>query len=413
MSKNNTPKLRFPEFSDDWEENIGKNIFKLFGGGSFKSSDSVENGIKWLKIANIGINKIKTLEMSFLPKNFKNQYQNYILKKEDVVLALTRPILNHKLKIAIVDDCFNDSLLNQRVGKITKVKQNSDKFIYYLLQLPKNVKYMEDVISGSDPPNISNKDILMIKINTPSLKEQEKISSFLLLIDKKINLLEEKLCHFNDFKKYCLQQLFSQKLRFKKENEENYPDWDEKKLGDIGTFSKGGSLSKSDLSKKGTKCILYGDLFTIYDEIIDSVELFTDIERKKLKFATKGDILFSSSTTVDAMSIASSSALMLDDVALGGDINAFTPKNIILSEFLSYQINHFQKKQIAKYAQGTTIIHLYNDSLRKVVINFPILEEQEKIANFLINLDNKIDKIAIELENTKEFKKALLQQMFV
>ncbi|GAA5818879.1 MAG: restriction endonuclease subunit S partial [Methanobrevibacter sp. CfCl-M3] len=171
-------------------------------------------------------------------------------------------------------------------------------------------------------------------------------------------------------------------------------------------------MSKNDLSEKGTRCILYGDLFTIYDEIINEVNIFTDTNKNKLKFGKKGDILIPSSTTVDAWSIACSSALMINDVALGGDINVFTPKNSINSEFLSYQINHAKKKEIAKYAQGTTIVHLYNNYLKKLIINIPKLEEQEKIGNFLTNIDNKIVEFEKGLEINKEFKKGLLQKMF-
>ena len=166
-----------------------------------------------MKIANVGINQIKSNELSFLPSDYLNKFEKYILKKGDVIIALTRPILDHKLKIAIINDKFNNSLLNQRVGKIT-CKQNVNlKFIYYYLQLPYSIYHLESKISGSDPPNLSNNDLLNIPINIPSFREQRKISQILSLIDKRIELLEQKYTKYQDFKKFLMQQIFAQKLR--------------------------------------------------------------------------------------------------------------------------------------------------------------------------------------------------------
>ena len=135
------------------------------------------------------------------------------MKKGDVIIALTRPILDHKLKIAIIDDEFNNSLLNQRVGKIIPNDNVNLKFIYYYLQLPYSIYYLESKISGTDPPNLSNNDLLNIPINIPSFEEQQKISQFLTVIDKKIGLLKEKHDYYYDLKKYFMQQIFTQKLR--------------------------------------------------------------------------------------------------------------------------------------------------------------------------------------------------------
>ena len=229
--KNKVPKLRFPEFSDEWEEKKFHSIFKIFNGYAFSSSDSRSNGIRWVKIADVGIKKMKEDSLSFLPFDYKKKYSNFLLNENDYVLALTRPILNNQLKIAKVNSNFHNSLLNQRVGKLES-NQNID-FVYQLLQRNNIVSKIEVNIAGSDPPNLSPKEINNLKTNIPSLPEQEKIANFLSSMDIKIEKLEKKKELLEDYKKGMIQKLFSEKLRFKNENWNEYPEWKKSKLGKL------------------------------------------------------------------------------------------------------------------------------------------------------------------------------------
>ena len=112
-----------------WEEKKLGEVMNLLGGYAFSSKDDSKSGVIWTKIANVGINKMNDENISYLPMSFKNKYEDFILRKGDVVIALTRPILNHKLKIAIIDDLFDGSLLNQRVGKI--ITGYNKRYIYF------------------------------------------------------------------------------------------------------------------------------------------------------------------------------------------------------------------------------------------------------------------------------------------
>lgn len=178
------------------------------GGGSFNSSDSCKNGVKWLKIANVGVNTIKNDDVFYLPFDFLKKYKNFIIRKGDIVIALTGSILNHNLKIAIVGEEFDNSLLNQRVGKLEVNKNVDSKFIYYSLQTYSSIKYFESRIAGSAPPNLSNKDLLNIPILVPSKEEQEKISCILTNLDNKIDLINFNISQMKLFKKFLLQQMF-------------------------------------------------------------------------------------------------------------------------------------------------------------------------------------------------------------
>lgn len=217
MKKLLTGEVRFKDDNGNefpgWEKKKLGDIFSIFNGYAFSSDDATENGVFWIKIADVGIQKMKQDSLSFLPSDFVEKHKKFILKKGDYVIALTRPILNGELKVAPIDDYFNNSLLNQRVGKL--VSENNLIFIYYMLQLKWLIKSIENNIAGTDPPNLSPKEIDFIKINIPKIKEQQKIGSFLSGIDKEINALEKELIALQKQKQGLMQQLLTGKLRVK------------------------------------------------------------------------------------------------------------------------------------------------------------------------------------------------------
>lgn len=210
MQKLFSQELRFrDEKGNDypiWEEKKLGEVFSIFNGYAFSSSSSVDIGTVWVKIADVGIQKMKKESLSFLPKVLLEKHSKYILKKGDFVIALTRPILNGKLKISMIDDFFNYSLLNQRVGKI--VSKNNKTYIYYLLQQDWFIKSIENNIAGTDPPNLSPKEIDYIDLNIPHLKEQSKIANFLSKIDEKINSVNKQIKKTKTYKKGLLQKMF-------------------------------------------------------------------------------------------------------------------------------------------------------------------------------------------------------------
>ena len=192
------------------------------------------------------------------------------------------------------------------------------------------------------------------------------------------------------------------KLRFKEFNDE----WLIFPLNKIGIFSKGNLLSKADLDDEGLyPCILYGQLYTKYSEVIRNIFSKTNRNDKNLILSKYGDILIPSSgeTPID---ISTSSCVMVENVILGGDINILSPVNCD-GRFLSYMINNNKKKEIAKVAQGHSVVHLYNDNLKKINVNIPSLTEQTKIANTLELLGKKIELQAKKIEDLKLFKKGL------
>ena len=132
------------------------------------------------------------------------------------------------------------------------------------------------------------------------------------------------------------------KLRFK----EFSGDWEEKKLGTLGQFLKGSTLSKADLSEEGKPCVLYGELYTKYNEVINNVISKTNLENDKLVLGQKNDVLIPSSGET-AIDIATASCLQQDNVILGGDLNVFRSDKVN-GVFTSYQLNSSKKREIAR-----------------------------------------------------------------
>jgi len=208
-----------------------------------------------------------------------------------------------------------------------------------------------------------------------------------------------------------MQQLFSQKIRFKDDDGNDFPNWEEKRLGDVATFSKGKGISKADISEDGeTPCIRYGEIYTLYREHITDVQSATDVDAKNLYLSQAQDVIIPASGE-DPLDMAHACCVEDAGIALGGDINVLrgAPNGV----FLAYYLNNAKRKEIASYAQGNSVVHLYASQIRNLAVSLPHPSEQRKIADFLSALDRKIDLVGQELDHARTFKQGLLQQMFV
>jgi len=202
------PEWRFPEFRSkgEWKETTLKKVFSIFQGFAFSSSDSVNGGVRWLKIADVSIQKMNHSVPSYLPIEHKEKYEKFLVKQGDYVIALTRPILSKQLKMACVDKVFHGALLNQRVGKL--VTSENITFVYHLIQTSKLISDIEKNISGSEPPNLSAQQIENIKTYIPSEKEQQKIADCLSSLDELITAQTQKIEALKTHKNGLIQGFF-------------------------------------------------------------------------------------------------------------------------------------------------------------------------------------------------------------
>ncbi|MCT3856018.1 restriction endonuclease subunit S [Elizabethkingia anophelis] len=187
-------------------------------------------------------------------------------------------------------------------------------------------------------------------------------------------------------------------------------EWEEKKLGEIATFSKGKGISKNEIVDNGeTECIRYGELYTFYEEVISEIQSKTNTDISSLVLSEANDVIIPASgeTQID---IATASCVLKSGVALGGDLNIIKTKNNGI--FLSYYLNSKKKLEIAKLSQGISVVHLYSSQLALLNLKLPQFEEQEKLANFLSLLNSRIQTQKKIIEQLETLMKGNLEKIF-
>ncbi len=186
-------------------------------------------------------------------------------------------------------------------------------------------------------------------------------------------------------------------------------DWRQVKLGDIALFSKGKGVSKNDTKPDGiTPCIRYGELYTKYEEVIEEVHSFTDLTDNELIFSVGNDVIIPASGET-ALDIATASCVLKEGIALGGDLNIIrTNENGI---FLSYYLNTIKKNDIARLAQGISVIHIYPSQLKLLKLALPPRPEQQKIVSILSDWDKAIKNTQTLIKKLELRKKGLMQQL--
>ncbi len=287
------------------------------------------------------------------------------------------------------------------------------RFVYLLFQRINWKKYNE----ASGVPSLSKKTIEKIKISLPLFNEQQKIANFLTSIDQKIEQLTKKEKLLVAYKKGIMQKIFSQEIRFRDENGEVYGDWVERKLGEVGIYISDGNYG--EMYPKANEMKLSGIPFIRANNIKNLTLIWNDmkyIDEKLHNLLTSGHL-----QTNDILVTTRGDIGMLAYVKQefnNANINAqicLLRCNESLNSFylLQYLASQEGINQFKKFQTGSALKQLPKSSLKKIKFPDPCLSEQTKIANFLSSIDKKIEQINQQIEESKGFKKGLLQQMFV
>ena len=256
------------------------------------------------------------------------------------------------------------------------------------------------VAQGVSVVHLYGEHLKNIKTINPSLNEQKKIANLLSLLDVRISTQNKIIEDLKKLKCAIIEKHYRQAKLHKY------------KICDLGVPFSVGSLSKEDLSEKGHECILYGELFTTYDCVINEIKSHTN-KIANMTLSQKRDLLFPSSTTVDAVSLISPSVIDIPNVVLGGDMFGIHIDKKFNAYYLSYYINIITRKKLAIYAKGSTIIHLHYKDIAKAQLLLPDLCEQDRIAKCMMAEDEKIkveEQLMTKLEEQKQY---LLRQMFI
>lgn len=189
-------------------------------------------------------------------------------------------------------------------------------------------------------------------------------------------------------------------------------EWEEKKLSKIAKFSKGKGYSKTDLKNNGNPLYLYGEMYTNYKSQINDVRTFTDKINANSVLSKGNEVLIPSSGET-AIDLARASHMNIPKVLLGGDLNIIEPINGFNPHFLALELSNGTVKQsLAKKAQGKSVVHLYNTDIKNQKINYPAIDEQEKIGNLFKKIDSLIEIQEGKVTKLEDFKKSMIQKMF-
>ncbi|MEA3272603.1 MAG: restriction endonuclease subunit S [Patescibacteria group bacterium] len=415
------PKLRFPEFSGAWEERRLGEVGDIITGTTPPTAERDFYGDEFMFIspADIG-NKRYIRDTKNKLSKLGFGYGRGVRKNATLFVCIGSTIG----KVAQAD---RDCSTNQQINSIESNKNNLDDFIFYrLLNDSKKIK----LLAGTQAvPQLNKTQFSSLKFCFPILKEQQKIAGFLGGVDEWIENLRAEKEKMEEYKKGMMQKIFDFSchsraggnpencIRFKDDNGKNFPDWEEKGLGEIKVFVSDGNYGEmypkaSEMKDTGVPFIRANnikDLKVVWDDMkyIGS-DLHKMLQSGHLK---KGDILVTTRGEIGMLAYVDEE---FDDANINAQICLLRCGNDILPRFLlNYLSSRIGQKQFKELQTGSALKQLPKGNLSKIKINLPSLPEQQKIAEFLTSLDNLIELKEKQITQAEEWKKGLMQGLFV
>ena len=377
------PALRFKEFIGEWRDLKFGKLGELKGGGtpSTDNPDFWEGSIPWISSSDVNEGDITNLNITrYITNKAITESATKIIPK-DSVLFVSRVGVG-KLAVSKENLCTSQDFAN-----LIPAKDSSYFIAYYFIA---RNKLLHQYSQGTSIKGFTNVDLKSIPIKIPSLPEQQKIASFLSAVDEKIQQLSKKKALLEEYKKGVMQQLFSGQLQFKDENGKDYPDWEEKRLGEIATKASS-NISANTIEDNVGEYKLYGA-----SGFLKKIDFF----REKEPFIS----IVKDGAGVGRTLLCDANSSVL------GTLDIIKPKVKVVLYFLYSVLNNVR---FDKYMVGSTIPHIYYKDYSNDKITIPCLEEQQKIATYLSRIDTKIESVNNQITQTQTFKKGLLQQLFV
>jgi len=391
------PQLRFPEFSGDWnrvkiqklldDKSIISHLDGNHGALYPRSEEFTKEGVPYVTANDFINGKVDLKKCKCLPVERASQFKKGIAHNGDVLFAHNATVgpvalLETDLEYVVLSTtatyyrCDNNTLIN----KYLKVYLTSNDF----------VRQYSRVMSQSTRNQVPITTQRLFYINLPDKPEQQKIAAFLTAVDSKIEQLSKKQELLGEYKKGAMQQIFSQATRFKADDGNEFPDWEEKKLGDVGKVYQPKTISQTDLTTKGFDVYGANGIIGKYSEYNHEFEQIAVTCRGN----TCGTVNF---TKPKSWITGNAMVVNVDD------------SKVVNKTFIYYQLSH---TNLTYLITGSGQPQITGD-IKTHKVKTPSLPEQTKIANFLSSIDSKIEQVGKQLDESKQFKKALLQQMFV
>ena len=396
------PEIRFAGFTDPWEQ---RKLGELFEESDERASD---REILSVSVAN-GIYPASESDRETNPGASLANYK--IVHFGDVVYNSMR------MWQGAVDASLYDGIVSPAYVVARPNSEVYARFFARLLRQPMLLKQYQQVSQGNskDTQVLKFDDFASIGISMPaSENEQRQIGGFFDRLDSLITLHQRKYDKLCVLKKSMLDKMFPKggsvypEIRFA-----GFTDpWEQRKLGELCSFSKGYGYSKNNLRDQGTPIILYGRLYTNYETQIHSVDTFVDPLENSV-YTEGGEVIVpASGETAEDISIAS--VVEKPGIILGGDLNIITPSAVVNPVFLALELSYGKPHfDLAKRAQGKSVVHIHNEDIANVFFDRPCIAEQRRIGGFFDRLDSLITLHQRKLELLRNIKKSMLDKMFV
>lgn len=401
--QNNIPKLRFPEFSDSWELKKLGEVAKFSKGKGISKADISENGetecIRYGELYTVyreTINEIKSRT-------------NIDIK--DLVLSEANDVIIPASGETQIDIATASCVLKSGIalgGDLNIIKTNNNGvFLSYLLNSAKK-QDIANLAQGISVVHLYSSQLATLKISCPPLAEQQKIATFLSTIDEKLQTLKKKKSLLETYKKGVMQKLFSQEIRFKDDEENDFDNWEVKKLGETCEIIGGGTPDTINPEYWNGNIQWFTPTEIKSDYVSKSIRTITELglQKSSAKKLSIGTILLTTRATIGEASIA------LEECTTNQGFQSLIVKEGINNLFVFNWIKE-NKHELTTRANGSTFPEISKTEIEKIQIPIPSFQEQTKIANFLTAIDKKINNVDKQINQAELWKKGLLQQMFV
>ena len=401
------PKLRFKEFDENWKEVTLKNcITSIDSGWSPQCESYPANSSEW------GVLKTTSVDWSGFNSSFNKKLpleltprKEIEVKPLDILVTRAGPTERVGVVSVVPHSVRSKLMISDKLIRLKSNEENNPLFLGISLSSVKCQNQLQSKTSGlaKSQTNISQKILGEVLLKLPSKEEQTKIASFLSAVDEKISQLTKKHELLSQYKQGMMQKLFSQQLRFKADDGSEFGEWEEKELKDIAEINP--------KSKKLPESFIYIDLESVEKGQLllqKNIEL-QDAPSRAQRLLAKGDVLFQMVRPYQQNNYYFN--LSGEYVASTGYAQIRTKLD---SKFIYYALHEKTfLDEVMNRCTGTSYPAINSSDLSSIEILIPCLEEQTKIANFLSSIDQKIEVVAQQIEQAKQWKKGLLQQMFI
>lgn len=412
MSNYIAPQLRFPTFSEQWETKTLDDIAQFSKGKGISKADIDENGtLECIRYGELYTEYGETIRDIKSKTNLKPA-DLVLSEKNDVIIPASGET---KIDIATASCVLKDGVALG--GDLNIIKSSLDGvFLSYYLNYARK-KEIANFAQGISVVHLYSSQLKKLELNIPQIEEQQKITSFLTAIENHLLLLEKKKKALEKYKKGVMKKIFDREIRFKDENGDEFPEWEEKSLGEIGqTYNGLTGKSKEDFGS-GKPYVQYKQIFDNSKIDITKFELVSISEYDNQNKVLFGDVFFTvSSETPNEIGMSSVLLDKIDELYLNSFCFGFRPNSLeILNPLFSRYLfrSELVRNEIVKLAQGSTRYNMSKIQLLKIKIHLPKPSEQIKIANFLCELDDIISFCNQQIEKMIFWKNGLLQKMFV